>query len=142
MPGDNRAHLIPAHPQNLSAVKSGIYSRTGRVLAPRAEAIADELMTLPHVHALDRIAAEEIGSVLAHLEAIDADLARRGPTAAAGARKTLLEHKARLSRELRTWLREFGGTPKARAEWASGLTSNLAAEIARRRAELNGEAPA
>ena len=129
--------LVAAHPANTSAVKSGIYSRTGRVLAQRAEEIATALMSAPHTVPLDVIAAEEIGSVLAQLEAIDRDLEQGGRRD----RRTLLEHKARLSRELRTWLREFGGTPRSRAEWAKDLAQGgLAADIARRRTEARDTA--
>ena len=55
--------LAPAPPANTRAVRHGVYSPDGRVLAPRAEAIADGLMALPHVQALDAVAAEEIGSL-------------------------------------------------------------------------------
>ena len=123
--------LIASHPANVHAARSGIYSRTGRVLAGRAEEIAEYLMTAPHTEPLDSIAAEEIGSLIAHIEAIDTDLAQRGRRD----RKTLLQHRTRLGRELRAWMREFGGTPKARAEWAREVAQGgLAAEIARRRA--------
>jgi len=129
--------LVAAHPANTSAVKSGIYSRTGRVLAQRAEEIATALMGAPHTVPLDVLAAEEIGSLIAQLEAIDGDLEQGGRRD----RKTLLEHKARLTRELRTWLREFGGTPRSRAEWAKDLAQGgLAADIARRRAEARDTA--
>ena len=56
-------------------------------------------MTLPHVAGVDVIAAEEIGSILAQLEAIDRDLEERGRVRRGDARKSLLEHKAWLSRE-------------------------------------------
>jgi len=129
--------LVAAHPANTSAVKSGIYSRTGRVLAERAEEIATALMGAPHTVPLDVLAAEEIGSLIAQLEAIDGDLEQGGRRD----RKTLLEHKARLTRELRTWLREFGGTPRSRAEWAKDLAQGgLAADIARRRSEARDTA--
>ena len=128
------SNLIPAHPGNANAVKSGIYSRTGRVLASRAAELTDQLMELPHVQPLDRVAAEEIASLVVRLEAIDKDLEDRGHLGRGGAR-SLLEHKARLGRELRQWLREFGGTPRARAEFAKALAEGgLAQEIARRRA--------
>lgn len=128
----NPSTLVAAQPGNANAVRSGVYSRTGRVLAERAEEIATALMGAPHTVPLDVLAAEEIGSLIAQLEAIDADLEARGRRD----RKTLLEHKARLTRELRTWLREFGGTPRSRAEWAKDLAQGgLAADIARRRAE-------
>jgi hypothetical protein len=74
--------------------------------------IVQALIQLPHVSGLDCIAAEEIGTLVAHLEAIDQALTQRGPYGPG--RKSLLEAKARLGRELRTWLREFGGTPRAR----------------------------
>src|SRR4051812_29429657 len=72
----NPIKLVAAHPGNTNAVKSGIYSESGRVLAPRAREIAEQLMTLPHVSGVDVLAAEEIGSILAALEAIDQDLAK------------------------------------------------------------------
>jgi hypothetical protein len=112
--------------ENTRAVRHGCYS--GRLLAERAAEIRDALMTLPHAQPLDVLAAEEIGSMIAALEAIDRDLREREP----GATKRLLEHKARLSRELRAWLREFGGQPKARSDWARQLAGEggLAAESA------------
>ena len=121
------ASLVAAHPDNANAARHGLYSRSGRVLAARAEEIAAALTTLPHVQTLDVLAAEEIGSVLAALEAIDADLAERGTTKRGVARKGLLEHKARLSRELRAWVRAFGATPKARYEFAAALGGTVSA---------------
>ena len=133
------ANLVASHPGNLDRVKSGLWSSTGRVLAPRAEEIAAALMELPHVTGVDILAAEEIGSILAQLEAIDLDLIERP---ARRDRKTLLEHKARLGRELRSWLREFGGTPKSRADWAMTMAhGGLAAEIRRRTAQATGDKP-
>ena len=72
-------------------------------------------MTMPHAHPLDRLAAEEIGSIVAALEAIDREIRRRVPREA---RSHLMELKKGLGRELRAWLQEFGGTPRARADWA------------------------
>jgi len=46
----NETHLIPSHPGNLNAAKSGVFS--SRVMAPRAREVADELMTLDHVRPL------------------------------------------------------------------------------------------
>ena len=80
-------------------------------------------MSLPHVRPLDALAADEIGSIVARLESIDLDLDERGPAGRNGA-KSLLEHRVRLSRELRAWLREFGGTPKARADFANRLATS------------------
>jgi hypothetical protein len=93
-------------------------------------------MQLGHVQRLDRYAAEEIGSLVARLEAIDRDLEERGHFGRNGAR-SLLEHKARLSRELRALLVELGATPRTRAVWAAKLAgAGLGAEI---RARLNGD---
>jgi hypothetical protein len=132
---DGHANLIAAHPANRNAVKHGLYS--GRVLADRAREIRSALMTLEHVQPLDVLAAEEIGSIIAALEAIDRDLMTR-PNGISKAR--LLEHKARLSRQLRDWLREFGGTPRARADWAARLSRpTVGEEIARRLAQLQEE---
>jgi hypothetical protein len=133
MSGDgHRATLVVAHQGNTNAARHGLYS--GRALAPRGAEIAKALMELPHVTGIDIVAAEEIGSIVARLEPIDGDLDERGHFGRGGAR-VLLEHKARLSRELRTWLREFGGTPKAKADFARSLSEGggLAGEIARRR---------
>jgi hypothetical protein len=69
---ERRSNLVAAHPQNLNAVRHGIYS--ARVLAPRAREVADQLMSLPHVRPLDALAADEIGSIVARLESIDRDL--------------------------------------------------------------------
>jgi hypothetical protein len=130
VPGSNPGAPIAERPANagLSAKRSWFPE------APRGQEIADALMQLPHVTEFDAIAAEEIGSIVARLEAIDRDLDQRGHFGRGGAR-VLLEHKARLSRELRTWLREFGGTPKVKADFARALSESggLAGEIARRR---------
>jgi hypothetical protein len=68
-------NLVASHPQNLNALKHGLYSP--RTFAPRAREVADGLMELPHVQPLDRLAADEIGSIIARLEAIDRDLHER-----------------------------------------------------------------
>jgi hypothetical protein len=52
------------------------------VLQPRADELAEDLLQRPHLLPLDPVVAEEIGSVLAALEAIDHDLAARGTTRA------------------------------------------------------------
>ena len=95
--------LVASHHGNVNAVRHGVHSRTGRVLAPRAAELADALMSLRHVVELDRVAADEVGSIVSRLEAIDADLNERGHFGRGGAR-SLLDHKARLSKELRQWL--------------------------------------
>jgi hypothetical protein len=129
-PKGNQATLIPAHPGNQNAARSGAFSRTGRVLAPRAEEIADALMGAPHVVELDRVAAGEIGQLVALIEAIDCDIAERGLRS----RRSLLELRLRASGRLERWLTQFGATPQSRAQWAATLAgTGLADEIRRRR---------
>jgi hypothetical protein len=102
-------------------LKHGVYSANGRALAPRAEQIAAALMEIPHAQPLDLLAAQEIGSLLATLEAIDRALSDGRVENKRGQVRHLLDVKARLSRQLREGLREFGATPAARAEWAARL---------------------
>ena len=101
---------------NTRAVKPGVYST--RMLAPRAQEVAAQLMELPHVVTIDEMAATEIGILVARIEAIDRDLDERGHFGRNGAR-SLLDHRARLTRELRSWLQQFGATPRARFEWGA-----------------------
>ena len=110
---------------------------SGRGLAPRAAEVAEALMMLPHAHPLDRLAAEEIGSIVAALESIDRQIRKRGVPPVA--RSQLMELKKGLGRELRAWLQEFGGTPRARAEWAAQLgKGSLGEQIRRRLDEADG----
>jgi hypothetical protein len=109
-------NLVPAHPGNRNAVRFGVYSP--RALAPRAREVADALLDAPHAVPLDQIAAEEIGSLVATIEAIDADLAQRGLIDGDGNARTILDYRGRLSGRLERWLREFGATPSSRIEWA------------------------
>jgi hypothetical protein len=129
--------LVPATRDNTLGVQHGVYSRSGRVLAPRAEEIAAALMELPHAQPLDVLAAEEIGSLLASLEAIDAALADGRVETKKGEVRHLLTMKARLSRQYREWLMSFGATPAARADWAAKLARpSFAEQVAQRRREI------
>lgn len=80
--------LQPSHPGNQNRLAHGAYS-SNPDLSPRASEVADALMSLPHVAALDRLAAEEIGRLAALLERVDADLADRGLTRKNGEARTL-----------------------------------------------------
>lgn len=127
------ATLQARHPGNENRLSHGAYSASGRALAPRAEEIADALMTMAHVAPLDRLAAEEIGQLVALLERVDADLAERGLTKRSGEVRALLDLRGRLSGRLERWLTQFGATPRSRADFAETLArGGLAAEIARR----------
>ncbi len=132
----NPGTLQASHPANRNAVKSGAFSRTGRILAPRAQEIADEIMTAGHVVGLDRFGAEEIGSLLALIEALDAEIDRGGPLTRNGAPRKVVDLRLRASGRLERWLATYGLTPAARADLLARLAEGgLAAEIARRRAE-------
>jgi hypothetical protein len=126
--------LVASHPQNTSAVRSGVWSRTGRILQPRAEEIASRLHDAPFVTAADSIGIEEIASTIAVLEAIDRELAdglmRRGRD-----RTALLRMRATFSRRLEGWLAHYGWTPRSRGELAHTLAAGetIAAELRRRR---------
>ena len=128
--------LVASHPDNAHAVKSGAFSRTGRPHAQRAAEIAEAVMAAPHVAELDVLAAREIGSLVALIEAIDADIAKRGALEPRrGNPRNVVDIRLRASGRLERWLKEFGLTPASRAEWARTLAEGtLAADIARRRA--------
>jgi hypothetical protein len=116
----HRETLQARQPGNVNGVRHGAFSR--RTLAPRAREVADALLEAPHVVGLDRIAAEEIGAVVAMLEAIDEDLLTRGLTKRDGSARSLLELRIRLSGRLGRWLREFGATPASRLHWVEQLS--------------------
>jgi hypothetical protein len=105
---------------NTNAVRHGAFSR--QTLAPRARELAEALLDAPHTVPLDRIAAEEIGAVVAMLEAIDDDLLERGLTDRHGDARSLVELRIRLSGRLERWLREFGATPASRVQWVERLS--------------------
>jgi hypothetical protein len=134
-PNGTSANLVASHPGNTNAAKSGVYSRTGRILAPRAAEIAETIQSAPHVKGLDSIAAEEIGSLVALSEAIDRDLIANGITRRGEAR-TLVKLKIQISRRIQEWCDRFAMTPRARAELLRDLgATSVAVEYARRRGE-------
>lgn len=117
----NPESLVPQD-GNLHAVKSGVYS--DRVLSDRIEERRAQLRALPWMREVDEIAIGEASRLLARIEAVDADLDERGHFGRNGAR-SLLEHRARLTRELRAWLKDLGALPSERASWASKLGNGL-----------------
>jgi hypothetical protein len=145
MPGmpNPRGHsesLAPAPRGNTRNLQSGAFSK--RIIGERASEIADGLMELPWAQGVDRLAAEEVASVLSALEAIDRALSD-GRVEYRGNARGLLGTKATLTRELRAWLTVLGATPHARAEWAAKLgepsfKEAVEARIARMREEANG----
>jgi hypothetical protein len=130
------ATLRARHPGNQNSVKSGVYSP--RLLAPRAREVADALLAASHTVPLDQVAAEEIGSLVALLEAIDEDLAKRGLTDRKGNARSLLDLRIRISGRLERWLREFGATPAARVEWVERISRGEAIAAALREEVAEG----
>jgi hypothetical protein len=95
-------------------------------------------MASPFVNArLDRIGAEELGSIVALLEAMDRELADTGLKGRRGTDRTgLLKLRVQTSRRLGEWLAAFGMTPRSRAELLNDVMSGtVAADLARRRRE-------
>jgi hypothetical protein len=128
------ANLVASHPANTNAVTSGVFSRTGRVLDPRAKEIAEAILSAPHVEGVDEIGAAEIGRLVALIEACDRDLAERGLANRKGDVRKLVQLRLQASRRLQEWLSAFGLTPRGRADFARQLAEDgLASEIARRR---------
>jgi hypothetical protein len=102
-----------------------------------AQEVAEALLALPHTQPIDRVAAEEIGALVARIEALDVALDARQP----GSRGTasLLDLRLRASGRLERWLAAFGATPAARAEWAAALARGGLADEIRRRRQGNGD---
>jgi hypothetical protein len=111
--------LEPHQFGNSNALRHGAHSR--RALAPRAQEIAEELLALPQTVPLDRVAAEEVGAIVAMIEVVDLDLMSRGLMDRSGKARSLVDLRVRLSGRLQRWLREFGATPASRVEWVGRL---------------------
>jgi hypothetical protein len=98
----NPTSLVAAHPGNLNAVKQGVHSP--RLIQTRAVEIASELAESSAFSPADRLAVHEAARCIAILEAIDRDLDERGLVDKAGEPRYLLNHRARISRQLEQWL--------------------------------------
>ena len=61
-------------------MKSGVYSRSGRILSSRAAEIADAIMSVPYVREPDEFAAAEVGRLIALIEAMDYEIDTNGLT--------------------------------------------------------------
>ncbi len=132
-PNGTPANLVASHPANANAAKRGIWSP--RLLEPRAQEIAAEIMAAPWASALDELAAVEIARICALIEAIDDEIASRGVTGRGGDVRKMIEIRLKASGRLQTWLDRFGLTPKGRADFAAVLASgeSIADAIRRRR---------
>jgi hypothetical protein len=94
--------LVPAHPRNTNAVRHGVFSRQS--IEPRAAEIEEELLGSFAPTAAERIAVHEVARSVAILDAIDRDLDERGVADRKGEARSLLAHRARMSRRLDAWL--------------------------------------
>jgi hypothetical protein len=127
------ANLVPATTGNTNAVRHGVYSP--RSLEPRAHEVTEAIMSAQHTIGIDEVGAQEIGRLVAMIEAIDGDISENGLTRKGDAR-TIVKLRLQASRRLQEWLSAYGMTPKGRAEFVQSLArGKLVAEIARRRQE-------
>src|SRR5438045_1928201 len=118
-PNGNPLTLRSSQPGNTNAVRHGAFSR--RALEGRAREVAEALLEAPHTTPLDRVGAEELGALVALIEAIDDDLSSRGLTNRKGEARSLLELRIRASGRLERWLKEFGATPASRVDWVETM---------------------
>ena len=118
--------LQPEQWGNRNALKHGVNSP--RTLCERAAEISAWLMASWHTIGLDQLAADEIGSIISLVEAIDRDLLEHGLTNKKGEARSLLDLRVRLSGRLERWLTVFGATPASRLAWVD--TSSRADAVA------------
>ena len=88
----------------------------------RSAEIQEELLALPHIQPIDAPACREIAKLMALIERVDRGLAD-GVVEKRNTARSLIETRTKLSRELRNWLKEIGGTPLARATWVATLNA-------------------
>jgi hypothetical protein len=98
----NPGTLVPAHLGNTNAARYGVYSR--RLIEPRARELEAELLQAFEFTATQRIAVHEVARCMAILDAIDCDLDERGLVDRGGKSRSILNHRARISRQLDHWL--------------------------------------
>lgn len=128
--------LQAAQPGNRNAEQHGLYAAPGRELEPLAQEVAEWLMQAPHTVELDLMAAIEIGKLAVLIDRVDAALGD-GVVERRGRARDLIDQRIRLSSRLEKWLRQFGLTPAARADFAKALASGTFREkLEQRRAAL------
>ena len=94
----NPGTLVASHPGNTNAARYGVYS--ARLSEARASEIEQSLLQSLEFSATERIAVHQLASCMAILEAIDRDLAERGLLDKRGEARSLLDHRARILRQL------------------------------------------
>jgi hypothetical protein len=97
-PQGNRGNLVASHPGNLSAVKSGVYSR--RLMNARAEEIFRELDLPANLDAAGKLAAREAANLTARIEAIESELDKNGMKNRKGEDRTLVQRRDSFSKRL------------------------------------------
>jgi hypothetical protein len=129
--------LVASHPGNSNRLVHGLYSAR-RNLPPEAVELADRLMETAGLEQGDRAMAEEAAALQVLVDRLDGVLL--APGSISRKPRTLLDHRARLSRQLVAALRELGLTPRVRAEYAARMGSpvSLAEELAKLRESAEG----
>jgi hypothetical protein len=97
----NPGSLVAAQAGNTNAAKYGAYSP--RLAAPRAAEIVAEFTQRFEFSANEQIALGEFARSAAILERIDLDLMERGIVDKRGEARSLLNHRARVDRQLEHW---------------------------------------
>lgn len=100
--------LVSSHPGNTNAMKHGVYSE--RRIQPRAAEIFAEFVQAFEFSVAQRLAVWEVARSTALIEAIDHELDERGLTNKRGEAHSLLNYRARISRQLLRWLSEIAPT--------------------------------
>ena len=97
----NPGSLVAAHPGNTNAAKYGVYSP--RIAEPRVAEIVAEFTQRFEFSANEQIALGGFARSAAILERIDLDLMERGIVDKRGEARSLLNHRARVERQLEHW---------------------------------------
>ena len=97
----NPGSLVAAQPGNTNAAKYGVYSP--RLAAPRAAEIVAEFTQRFEFSANEQIALGGFARAAAILERIDLDLMERGIVDKRGEARSLLNHRARVERQVEHW---------------------------------------
>lgn len=113
----NPGTLVASHPGNTNAVKHGVYSE--RQIQSRAAQIVTELIESFDFSVAQRLAVGEVARSTAILEAIDRELDDAGLTNKRGEAHSLLNHRARISRQMHRWLSDLA--PSIERQSAGGL---------------------
>jgi len=110
----NPGTLVASHPGNTNAAKHGAYSE--RRIEPRAAEIFAEFVQSFEFSPAQRLAVWEVARSTALLEAIDEALDASGLTNKRGEAYSLLNYRARISRQLQRWMADVAPTIERQSE--------------------------